>query len=48
MPIERINDLNNRGGELFKGIVFRKYCLRMNIDIDLQIKESDQPRKHNC
>ena len=42
----RINGLNKRGGELFKGN-FCKYMLRMKLDIDLQINESDQPRKHN-
>ena len=43
----RINGLNKRGVNYLRGI-FCKYMLRMKIDIDLQINESDQPRKQNC
>jgi len=42
----RIKGLNKRGVNFLREN-FHKYWLKMKIDIDLQIKESDQPRKQN-
>jgi len=47
LRVVRINGLNKRGVNCLRSD-FRKYMLRMNIDIDLQINELDQPRKQNC
>jgi len=51
MPIVSINGHNKRGwGGVVNCLkkVFRKHWLRMKINNDLQIKESDHPRKKNC